>query len=135
LLRETWRVQSLAVDATGLGEPVAAFLTNALGSSRIRAVKLNTESKSRLGYGLLAAVNGGRLRLYDGASAEVKECRRQLERCRAVYRPNRTLNFYVEARDGHDDYVISLALVVEAAGDALPRRARGRPGSGEEETW
>jgi hypothetical protein len=36
------------------------------------------------------------------------------------------LNFHVEERDGHDDYVISLALTVAAAGDAGPRAARGR---------
>jgi len=49
----------------------------------------------------------------------------ELERCRAVYRPNRTLNFYVAEREGHDDYVISLALVVAAAAAGAPRRARG----------
>ena len=55
LLRETWRVQRLAVDATGIGEPLAAFLGNALGGSRVDAVKLSADSKSRLGYELLTA--------------------------------------------------------------------------------
>jgi hypothetical protein len=113
------------VDATGLGEPVAAFLTRALGS-RVDAVKLTSATKSGLGYGLLAAVNRGRLRLFSDASAELRECRRQLERCRASYRPNETLNFYVDPRDGHDDYVMSLALTVAAAGMGAPRRAQGR---------
>ncbi len=120
-----WRVARVVVDATGIGEPVAGFLVRALGS-RVEALKLTSESKSRLGYGLLAAVNGGRLRLYAGATPELRECRRQLERCRAVYRANQTLNFQVDERDGHDDYVISLALTVAAAGAASPRRARGR---------
>jgi phage FluMu gp28-like protein len=134
LLRETWHVRSVAVDATGVGEPVAAFLAGALGPSRVEAVKLSAESKSRLGYALLAAVNGGRLRLYDDPSSnERRECWRQLERCRAVYRANRTLNYFVEPRDGHDDYVISLALAVAAAGEAQPRRARGRQST--EEGW
>ena len=124
-LLSEWRVARVTVDATGIGEPVAAFLARALGS-RVEALKLTSESKSRLGYGLLAAVNSGRLRLYAGTSSELTDCRRQLERCRAVYRPNQTLNFYVDERDGHDDYVISLALTVAAAGDATPRRARGR---------
>ena len=53
-----------------------------------------------------------------------RECRRQLERCRAVYRPNRTLNFFVEARDGHDDYVISLAPAVAAARSGAATAAR-----------
>jgi hypothetical protein len=131
LLRETWRVQRLVVDATGIGEPVAAFLSQALGPSRVEALKLSAETKSRIGFELLAAVNGGRLRLYeDAASAELHECWRQVERCRAVYRPNQTLNFYVEPRDGHDDYVISLALCVAAAPAAAPRLARGRHADG-----
>ncbi len=127
LLRETWRVSRLAVDATGLGEPLAAFLRQALGGSRVAAVKLSAETKSRLGYELLAAVNAGRLRLYaPEGGAEGRECLRQLGLCRAVYRPNRSLSFFVDAKDGHDDYVTSLALVVAAAAGGGPRLARGR---------
>jgi hypothetical protein len=125
LLRE-WRVARVAVDATGIGEPVAAFLARSLGPSRVEAVKLTSETKSRLGYGLLAAVNGGRLRLYAGDSPERRECWRQLEACRAAYRPNQTLRFYVDEREGHDDYVVSLALTVAAAADSAPRPASGR---------
>ncbi len=67
-----------------------------------------------MGYALVTAVNGGRLRLPAGASTgESMECWRQLERCRSVLRPNQTMNFYVEAKDGHDDHVISLALLVD----------------------
>ncbi len=45
-----------------------------------------------------------------------------------AYRPNQTMNFYVDPADGHDDYVISLALAVDAARDLdpRPRVARGR---------
>jgi hypothetical protein len=125
-----WRVQRLVVDATGIGEPLAAFLAQALGPSRVQALKLTAESKSRLGYGLLTAVNRGRLRLHAGSNGEAAECRRQLELCRAAYRPNQTLSFFVDARDGHDDYVISLALALEAAGDSAPRTARGRRAGG-----
>jgi hypothetical protein len=35
------------------------------------------------------------------------------------------MGFFVEPRDGHDDYLISLALLVDAASDASPRVARG----------
>jgi hypothetical protein len=127
LLRDTWRVRRLVADATGLGEPVTSFLANALGPSRVEALKLTAETKSRLGYDLLSAVNSGGLRLYEAASsAELTECLFQLERCRAVYRPNRSLNFFVEPRDGHDDYVVSLALLQAAAAAGAPRLARGR---------
>jgi hypothetical protein len=45
------------------------------------------------------------------------------------YRPNQTMNFYVEPGRGHDDFLISLALVNEAARLYEPRGAKG---SGEE---
>jgi hypothetical protein len=126
LLGQTWRVAKVAVDATGLGEPVAAYLKGALGPWRVEARKLSAESKSKLGFDLVATVNGGRLRLPGSGPAELAECRRQLELCRATYRPNRSMNFFVEPRDGHDDCVVSLALAVAAAEGAGPRRAVGR---------
>jgi hypothetical protein len=51
-----------------------------------------------------------------------------MELGRAAYRPSRTMNFFVERSRGHDDYLMSLALVVEAARDLdpRPRVARGR---------
>jgi hypothetical protein len=125
LLGHTWRVAKVAVDATGLGEPVSAYLKAALGS-RVEARKLTARTKSELGFELLAAVNGGRLRLPGSGPEELAELHRQLAACRSAMRPNRTLNFYVEERDGHDDFVVSLALAVAAGADAGPRRAVGR---------
>lgn len=121
-----WRVRRVTVDATGIGEPVAAFMSRALGPSRVESLKLSAESKSKLGYELLAAVNGGRLRLYGGDATELRECWRQLEVCRAQYATNQTMRFQVDERDGHDDYVISLALTVKASAETGPRPARGR---------
>ena len=127
LLREVWRVRRLAVDSTGLGETIARLLTTALGTQIVQPVRFTLESKSRLGYGLLAATNGGRLKLYaaDG-SIEHRHCLHELELARATYRANRTMNFYVDEADGHDDYLMSLALVVEAGADSASRTARGR---------
>ena len=91
-------------------------------------VVFTAERKSRLGFGLLAAVLSGRLRLYgaDG-SREWTECRRQLELARVAYRDNRTMEFDVDPAEGHDDYLISLALAVAAAAHAGgDRTARGR---------
>jgi len=48
-----------------------------------------------------------------------------MEGARAQYRTNQTLNFYVEESEGHDDYLMSLALLVEGS-RYLPRVARGR---------
>ena len=127
LLGHVWRVRRVAVDATGLGETVARFLATALRPGVVLPVRFSSESKSRLGYQLLAAVNGGRLKTYaqDG-SPEYRCFWREMERARTAYRPNRTMNFFVEPSQGHDDYLMSLALLVEAARDVRPRAARGR---------
>jgi hypothetical protein len=127
LLREVWHVRRVAVDATGLGETLAAWLARALGRDTVAAVRFSAESKSRLGYSLLAAVNGGRLKVYAGdGSAEYRAFWLEVERARVSYRANRTMNFYVDPSEGHDDYLMSLALTVEAATGARPRTARGR---------
>jgi hypothetical protein len=127
LLRGVWRVRRVAVDATGLGETMARLLASALGSDAVTPVKFTSEGKSRLGYNVLAAVNGGRLKTYAGdGSAEYRQFWREMELARVAYRANQTMNFYVDPSEGHDDYLVSLALVVEAASGARPRTARGR---------
>ncbi len=126
LLKDRWRCRRVVVDATGLGAGVASFLEKALGKGVVSPFTFTAPSKSRLGYQLLAAVNTGRLKVYaaDG-SQEYAELWRQVELARAQYRPNRTLNFYVDPSQGHDDFLMSLALLVEAS-RYLPRVARGR---------
>jgi len=133
LLGHVWGVRQVVVDATGLGETLARLLAKALGPAVVRPFRFTAESKSRLGYNLLAAVNGGRLKMYasDG-SAEWTEFWRQVEAARVAYRSGRTMSFFVDPSDGHDDYLMSLALAVEAARDLdpRPRVARGRSRAG-----
>jgi hypothetical protein len=130
MLGRVWRVRRLTVDATGLGETLARLLARTLGPAVVQPVRFSAEVKSRLGYNLLAAVNGGRLKMYaaDG-SEEWTEFWRQVELARVAYRSGRTMSFFVDPSSGHDDYLMSLALVVEAARDLdpRPRVARGRP--------
>jgi hypothetical protein len=122
ILRNTWGCSRIAVDATGIGAGVASFLTKALGS-RVVQFKFSQVSKSALGFNLLAAINSGRLKLYCGdGSQDYRELMFELERARSVFRPNQTINFFVDPSEGHDDYLISLALCVEAAGGL--RRAK-----------
>src|SRR5205085_2853579 len=75
LLRDVWRVRRVVIDATGVGEGLASALASLRGGAapEIVRLRLTEEKKSALGYGLLAATNGGRLRLYrrDGSA----ECR------------------------------------------------------------
>lgn len=120
-----WRPRCVVVDATGMGQPVTGMLQHEYGS-RVTPFVFTERSKSDLGYEFLALVVGGRIRLYapDG-SAEYTATLRQLERARAVYRPNRTMSFHVEAAEGHDDLLMSLALLSIAVRDSTPRVARG----------
>jgi hypothetical protein len=125
LFKDVWNCCRIVVDATGIGQPVASFLKKELGSRLIPFV-ITSKSKSEMGFELLSFVNSGRLRLYkqDG-SPECRQTLSELERARAQYRPNQTMNFYVDPQEGHDDFLVSLALVVQAAKDLSPRQARG----------
>lgn len=126
LLRDHWACRAVVVDATGLGQGVASVLQRLLGG-RVQPFVFTAESKSRLGFGLLGAVNGNRLKLYgNDESAEWRECWRQLDRTEVTYRTGQRMNFFVPEKEGHDDFVMSLALAVEAARAYTPRSARGR---------
>lgn len=126
ILKNTWCCSRIVVDATGMGEAVASFLRTALGS-RVLPFKFSQASKSALGFNLLAAVNSGRLKVYaqDG-SQDYREMMFELERARSVCRSNQTINFFVDPSEGHDDYLMSLALCVEAAAKVVSRKAMGR---------
>jgi hypothetical protein len=124
-----WRVRRVVIDATGVGEGLASALASLRGghAPEVVRLRLTEERKSALGYGLLAAVNSGRLRLYRGdGSAEHRALLREMELARAEYRTGRRLAWFVDPRDGHDDFLMSLALTVEAARGMQPRIAKGR---------
>jgi len=125
ILKNVWNCHRIVVDATGIGQPVASFLRKELGS-RVIPLVITSKSKSDMGFELLSFVNSGRLKFYkqDG-SREYKETLFELERARAQYRPNQTMNFYVDPQEGHDDFLVSLALVVQAAEGLSPREAKG----------
>ena len=126
LLKVIWHCRRVVVDATGVGQPVYSFLKESLGSV-VSPFPFTSQSKSELGFNLLASVNSSRLKIYacDG-SAESQSFWTEMEKARSFYRPSQTLNFYVDPSDGHDDFLMSLALVVEAANQYEPRMAKGR---------
>ena len=105
---------------------MASFLRQSLGS-RVIPFTFTQRSKSELGFSLLAAINSGRLKMYasDGSSEE-QEFWFEMEKAKSQYRPSQTMNFYVDPTEGHDDFLMSLALLVEAANQYSPRGARGR---------
>ena len=120
-----WNCHRVLIDNTGIGQPVASFLRRELGS-RIVPFTFTQRSKSDMGFELLSLINSGRIRIYkqDG-SPEHRELMLQLEKARCQYRPNQTMNFYVDPQDGHDDFLVSLALLAEAGRGYRPRTAKG----------
>jgi len=126
VLGQVWRCKRVVVDASGVGAGVASFLAGALGASVVEQFVFSARSKSDLGYALLAAVNGGRVKMYrdTGMGCRVSGIRetnpapefwREMELAQYTMRANQTLGFYVAEKDGHDDFLMSLALCVRAA--------------------
>jgi hypothetical protein len=65
--------------------------------------------------------------MYAGdSSEEYSRFWTEMEKARSRYRANQTMNFYVEPAQGHDDFLMSLALLVKAAEGYTPREAKGR---------
>ncbi len=125
LLKNVWGCRRIVVDATGVGQPVSSFLRKAIGP-KVHPFTFTSQSKSKLGFELLAAINSGRLKMYRGGGAsEEQEFWFEMERARSQYRPSQTINFYVDPQEGHDDFMMSLALLAEAANQYSPRSARG----------
>jgi len=125
LLKDLWGCRRVVVDATGVGAGVSSFLQRALGRSVVTPFLFTQQSKSRLGFALLAAINSGRVKMYaaDGTE-EYRQFWTQMERAKSVFRPSQTMNFYVAPAEGHDDFLMSLALLIEAS-EYKPRSARG----------
>jgi hypothetical protein len=127
LLREHWRCRRVVVDATGVGAGLAGFLAAALGRVVVEPFQFTTGSKSDLGYALIGAINGGRLRVYaaDG-SPEWREYWEQARAAQSALGPHQRLSFFVPPTRGHDDYLMSMALAVRAARETPVRRASAR---------
>ncbi len=116
-LVERWGIRVLVIDATGLGAGLASLLSNRLGQERIVPFTFTRPSKSRLAYALLSLLNSGRLKLYAHQGAPlgiVEEAWKQLRQARYRLPAPEVLDIYVDPADGHDDFLISLALLTEA---------------------
>ncbi len=120
-----WQIRQLIVDATGEGAGLASLLLDRFGEQRVTAFHFTRPSKSKIGFALQALVNAGRLRVYrqddPGAPPDVaREVWQQLARAKYRLPAPETIDFYVAAGEGHDDFVMSLALLTETM-DGLHR--------------
>lgn len=133
LARNVWRASWIVVDATGIGAGLASFLEASLRRSGIRVVPFvfSAASKSRLGWDFVGLIETGRFREYaDDGDALTREFYAQLAATEYEVRrgPGNSMQWGVPAHAGHDDLVLSAALV--AALDDLDPRPRIAVGSG-----
>jgi hypothetical protein len=154
LARHVWRASMVVVDATGIGAGLASFLAAALGDRRAGAMVpvmpfvFTRASKSALGWDFVALIDAGRFKDYRpgrphptgvpgtapaaGAPGDgdwlSRLFREQLAATTydAPPGPGKVLQWSVPASRGHDDLVMSAALVATLDGvDWRPRVARG----------
>ncbi len=118
-LCELWDIRHLVIDKTGLGEGMASLLRGKLGEDKVLPFHFTRQSKSKLTYQLLSFIDSGRLKMYrrDGAPDDISlEAWKQLKLARYRVPGENLLDMYVAPDEGHDDYLISIALCCEAGG-------------------
>ncbi len=121
-----WNIRRLVIDRTGLGNMMASLLQNQLGSECIVPFHFSRSSKSALTYHFLGLIDSGRLKLplqpdkKDKAYTIVQECWKQLRSARYCTPALNMLTMYADKSDGHDDFLISLALCCEGIHNLHP---------------
>jgi hypothetical protein len=118
-LAERWHPQAIVVDATGLGEGIAAFLAQVYGE-RVIPVRLSAPVKSQLGWDFLGIVETGRYQDYaDDAAADTRQFWYEVGACQYEVLGGQVLRWGVwespryegGVARGHDDLLMSAALV------------------------
>lgn len=142
LARSVWRPSAIVVDATGIGAGLASFLGQAFRAGSLRQGSrppsvgtpgnpvvipfvFTQRSKSALGWDLIGLIEGGRLKEYADDGEPIT--RRFWDEIAAVTfevqpGPGQIVRWGVPPLRGHDDFVMSLALV--SVLDRLEWRAR-----------
>lgn len=127
LARRIWKASWIVVDATGIGAGLASFLQSTLRRSGIRVVPFTftASSKSQLGWDFVSLIETGRFKDYiDDGDALTQEFCDQLAATEYSVRngPGNSMQWGVPPHLGHDDLVLSAALV--AVLDDLDPRPR-----------
>jgi hypothetical protein len=131
LARTVWAARWLVVDATGVGAGLASLLAAALrGPCEVIPFTFSLQSKSALGWAFLAIIESGRWKDYAPDStpetglywAQVAACTFTVDAG-----PGKILRWHVPARRGHDDLLLSAALIAALDDrDWRPRAAHSR---------
>lgn len=120
-LVEQWNIRKLVIDRTGLGDALASLLAQRFGAERVEPFYFSRPSKSKLTYQFLSMVNSARLKIYaahDAPGTVYEECWKQLRYARYAVPGESIMTMYVNADEGHDDFLMSIALCCEAAQSA-----------------
>jgi hypothetical protein len=129
-LAQRWKPRKVVVDATGLGQGLAAALEYDL-RGRVLRFTFTASSKNRVGWGFRAMVDAGRFRLPRAGGMLVERLREQMARCKAEVGsgPEVPVQWSVPegaiSEDGsalHDDLLMAAALCTQL--DAEPWLAR-----------
>jgi hypothetical protein len=119
LLNRIWKIDLLAIDATGVGAGMNSFLTNALGEDHVLKCVFDSawSLQSELAFNFLAMINSGRY--LEHTPPEDNDIQRktwsQFKLAKAKTRPGNKMMIHVDEKDGHDDLLISAALCAHAA--------------------
>ena len=127
LARHIWKASWVVVDATGIGAGIASFLEASLRRTSIRVVPFTftSSSKSQLGWDFVSLIETGRFKDYaDDGDDLTREFYDQLAATEYEVRkgPGNAMQWSVPIHAGHDDLVLSAALI--AALDDLDPRPR-----------
>ena len=131
LIANVWGASHVAIDATGVGAGLASMLADSLPKQRTTVHKYlwNSANKSQAGWDLIAMITTGRIKDYQQDSDELTaEFWRQMRLTESapMAGPGHRIRWGVPVRSGHDDLVMSLALLALLdLEDLRPRVARG----------
>ena len=118
-LAARWQPRSVVVDATGVGTGLASWLQAELGE-RVVPVTLSASRKSAVGWTFLALCDAGRVLDHrpDG-SPEQAAFWEEVRAAQYALRPSQALAWGAPP-GGHDDWLLSLALVTLLEEDRCP---------------
>jgi len=116
LTRDVWHASWLIVDATGAGAKVADVLTSSLLRARCEVISFvfTSVTKSDLGWAFLGCIESGRYKEY--VDDKYADTRRFWAQCQSTEYsvhpgPGKLMKWNVPDGKGHDDLVLSAALV------------------------
>jgi hypothetical protein len=115
LARNVWKATAVIVDGTGVGAGLTSFLAGALAPRiHVYPFVFTQASKSQLAWDLLGVLDSGRLKEYrrddDTFTAEFYHQLGAVE-YEILPGPGRLIRWSVPQSKGHDDFVLSWALI------------------------